>query len=333
MPDDPTTKTGDRAALVLPALAQGLGGLVVGGFAMAVGAVLRPAVVFPVVTGLAVGLVAQVAVRHWRIRDVRRAMLLAALGGVVAWGVEPAAAYGQTRADLASALGSSAAALRRSEGGLPAGALDAAVDRALVLGVDAARLRLDERLGRALLRGDAVHLEGDRRLPAHALPGSLEVLDGWLVHRRARMSVSLAPPLVLGAVGGVAVLTFELILLVAAAMVLAFRAATAPWCERCGGWLPEAGGVSTPLGGEERLAEAREALLALDGVALRALAAAGADTEPRLVLHLRRCPRCPGEPWLAELQHQTRLRDGVEVLTIERAWLPEAAAVVVAADG
>ncbi|MCW8139980.1 MAG: hypothetical protein KIT58_13870 [Planctomycetota bacterium] len=105
MPDDPTTKTGDRAALVLPALAQGLGGLVVGGFAMAVGAVLRPAVVFPVVTGLAVGLVAQVAVRHWRIRDVRRAMLLAALGGVVAWGVEPAAAYGQTRADLASALG------------------------------------------------------------------------------------------------------------------------------------------------------------------------------------------------------------------------------------
>lgn len=296
----------DPGAMTRVVVICGLAGVVVGVVAHLVGGQLLHPLLLPLLSGAAAGAVARLALLHWRVRSRRLAACCGLLAGMVTPLVDPVVGFLAEREAIAQALAPAAARLPRAQ----RDTLDLAVDRALVLGLDTTRLRLDTRLATALVTGERIALEGDRRLDAHAAPGALAVVGSWLRRRVATPGPLAARPDPLL----VFLLLLRLLLAGAAGASIAGAAGASPFCERCGEWLPSRGD-RVDLGGEDLLAEVRRALARDDAAALASLASgASSTTDPMLRLKARACPRCPDPPWFVELELHTRATNELVVI-------------------
>lgn len=306
----------DPDAFTRVMLVAGLGGLVIGVVAHLIGAQARPVVVLALFGGAAAGLVARLAVAHWRVRAPRAGAACGLTAALAVPLVDAVASYMIDRDALAAALAGTAVHMS----GDRSSDRDRAVDRAIVLGVAARRLREDAALAAALLRGERVCLEGGRELAAGAEPGAGSVLAAWVADRR----VALLWPR-----GGVTPATglgawlhwlAELVFAGAAGAAVAYLGGRAPFCERCNDWLPTRGD-RVELGGEDRLAEVRRALAHDDAASLARLAASATATDPVLMLRARACPRCPDPLWFVELEHHLRGAREVAVAVIDQGFV------------
>ena len=295
-PYKPSGQSAESGPLLLAA-ATLASAVAIGVFANFLGAHFWLLIIFPVLMGVGVGLVAR---RIVQIRAIRAPLLAGAVGlagGLLTWGVN----FGQDYHNIRSALTEEfrVTAMQVADPGLGPPTdegLQHAVDVALVRW--AADLPFSEaELVANIYREPVDDGTGGVIDPDEPPPfGAAFIADRTLA---AHQGLTLFNPgesasegVTLGPVGTLITWLVELLFTAWSAAWLPWSQAREPFCERCEGW----------YGGQEQVlalapaaarAEVERALKHSDVPALSRQVGAIDASEPFLALYLRHCPRCP----------------------------------------